>query len=303
MTGQHGARAAGAAAIRDGGGAASRPVAAGRDWRLSEYICLAGPGDRPFEERHDQVSIAAVIEGSFNYHGETGRAVLHPGALLLGNVGRCYQCGHDHGRGDRCISLNVAPDLFAEVAASVAGSGRFAFPVARLPALPTLLPWLARIEAWAARRRDVRTDTARGEAARIEELVPAYVAAVVGAVSGERGPGLRFSARDERRVREALRHIELHADTPLDLDGLAGIAGMSKFHFLRVFRRVVGLTPYQFLLGLRLRRAALRLATTAEPVAGIAYEAGFGDLSTFNNRFRATFGESPRGYRRREGPT
>jgi AraC-like DNA-binding protein len=50
-------------------------------------------------------------------------------------------------------------------------------------------------------------------------------------------------------------------------------------------------------LNLRMRRAAVRLATTAEPVAAIAYEAGFGDLSTFNNRFRALFGTAPTKYR------
>jgi AraC-like DNA-binding protein len=75
---------------------------------------------------------------------------------------------------------------------------------------------------------------------------------------------------------------------------------MSKYHFLRTFRHVIGLTPYQFLLQLRLRRAAVRLASTAEPVAAIAYDVGFGDLSTFNNRFRAVFGESPLAYRRRQ---
>jgi AraC-like DNA-binding protein len=75
---------------------------------------------------------------------------------------------------------------------------------------------------------------------------------------------------------------------------------MSKYHFLRTFRHTVGLTPYQFLLGVRMRRAAVRLATSAAPVSAIAYETGFGDLSTFNARFRQTFGTSPTVFRSRE---
>ncbi len=275
----------------EAGGIASRLIGAGEAWRLSEHVCTSGPGDRSFEERHEHVSIAAVVEGTFNYHGHTGRVVLHPGALLLGNSGSCYACGHDHGRGDRCISLNVAPDLFAEVAASTAGSSRFAFPVARLPETTGMLPWLVKIEIGAARLHPLRMD----------EMVPAFVAVVIETVSQRRLSSVRTSARDEKRIREVVRHIETHADQSLDLGALAGLAGMSRFHFLRVFRRVVGLTPYQFLLNMRMRRAALKLATTRQSIAGIAYDSGFGDLSTFNNRFRANFGIHPRGFRAREG--
>jgi AraC-like DNA-binding protein len=73
---------------------------------------------------------------------------------------------------------------------------------------------------------------------------------------------------------------------------------MSKYHFLRTFRRTVGVTPYQFLLGVRMRRAAVQLRTTPTAVATIAYDAGFGDLSTFNARFRAQFGVSPGRFRK-----
>ena len=89
------------------------------------------------------------------------------------------------------------------------------------------------------------------------------------------------------------------ATDALDLDTLAAIAAMSKFHFLRVFRRSIGMTPYQFLLGLRLRRAAGRLLASSAAVAAMAFESGFGDLSTFNATFRQCFGMSPSQFRRR----
>ena len=73
---------------------------------------------------------------------------------------------------------------------------------------------------------------------------------------------------------------------------------MSKYHFLRSFRHVVGATPYQYLLGLRLRRAAVALTTTARSVSAIALDAGFGDISTFNAHFRRAFGQSPTALRR-----
>lgn len=85
---------------------------------------------------------------------------------------------------------------------------------------------------------------------------------------------------------------------PLDLDRLASVAATSKFHFLRTFRRVVGLTPCQFLLNTRLRHAALQLLLTRDPVSAIAFDCGFGDLSTFNSTFRARFGANPMAFRR-----
>jgi AraC family transcriptional regulator len=73
---------------------------------------------------------------------------------------------------------------------------------------------------------------------------------------------------------------------------------MSRYHFLRTFRQTLGVTPYQLLLNLRMRRAATALKSTTAPVAAIAYASGFGDLSTFNARFHPVAGMTPRAFRR-----
>jgi AraC-like DNA-binding protein len=101
----------------------------------------------------------------------------------------------------------------------------------------------------------------------------------------------------ERRVSEALRRIEAEAHEPLALADLAREAGMSPYHFLRTFRQVAGMTPHQLVLRTRLHRAAVRLRTSAEAISTIAFDAGFGDLSTFNRRFRRVMGCSPGAYR------
>ncbi len=81
---------------------------------------------------------------------------------------------------------------------------------------------------------------------------------------------------------EAIRLVESDAARPLELKEMAAVAGMSKYHFLRVFRRLTGMTPHQYLISARLRRAALALASSRRPVIAVALDAGFGDLSTFN---------------------
>ncbi|MBV8105132.1 MAG: helix-turn-helix transcriptional regulator [Hyphomicrobiales bacterium] len=269
-------------------GLAKRTVATGDGWSVHEVVCRAGPSDRPFEERHDGFSISAVVDGSFTYRSDVGYGLLYPGALLLGNNGRCFECGHAHGRGDRCVSLNVREDLFGEIAASAAATGRFRFPVASLPPTPGSLPIFAGLEA-------LRSAASRRQG---EELALRLIERVIGELTAGRRSPATPTARETRRVVEAIRLIERDPTRPLQLQDLAAIAGVSKYHFLRVFRRLVGMTPYQYLISARLRRAALDLASTKRPVLAVALDSGFGDLSTFNARFRSTFGTSPSKYRR-----
>jgi AraC family transcriptional regulator len=98
-----------------------------------------------------------------------------------------------------------------------------------------------------------------------------------------------------------VRRIERDPDDELSLGRLAESARLSPYHFLRTFERITGVTPHQFVLRARLRRAATRLATSPEKILDLALESGFGDLSNFNRAFRAEFGVSPRAYRRQAG--
>jgi len=266
-------------------------VADGQDWSIHDCRCRAGPQDHPFEEQHESTMIAAVVAGSFSYRTDCGSALLYPGAFVLGNVGKCFECGHEHSIGDRCIAFHISPGLFAEISAAVAGTSRFTFPAAMLPASRRLTAVVAETERVGSGASPHSAD----------EVVMQLAETVVAAMSGTVETPVRVSPRDERRITGVLHHIEAQATSPLELDTLAGLACMSKYNFIRTFRRAVGMTPHQFLLSVRMRRAAVRLAATSESVASIAFDSGFGDLSTFNHRFRQLFGMSPVAYRRRRG--
>jgi len=264
----------------------AREIGRGHGWCVSDVICGLGPGDRPFEERHDAVSIAAVLAGSFQYRSSAGRALLYPGAVLLGRAGSSFVCAHEHGLGDRCVAFSLDPEFFSEIAASITGSYRFRFPEPMLPAA----------SGWTAGLAEAEAAVAGGML--LEERVIGVVEAILTRLSGPHPRAAAPGARDRRRISDAVRHMEGNFDRPLDLAELAGIAGMSRYHFLRTFRGSLGVTPYRLVLDMRMRRAALDLATTGAAVAEIAFAAGFGDLSTFNARFRALFGMSPVAFRR-----
>lgn len=154
-----------------------------------------------------------------------------------------------------------------------------------------LTPLLAGLEALAATTPAARPPESCS--AQIEETAIRLAEAVLTTASGETPTTTAPSPRDHRRIAAVLRHMEETQDQPHSLDALAALACMSKYHFLRSFRRITGSTPYDWLLGLRLRRAAVRLRESSDSIAAIAYDAGFGDLSTFNARFKNVFGKTP----------
>ena len=268
-------------------------LASGPGWRVDDVRCTSGPRDRPFEEKHDGVCIAVVTRGTFTYRTTQGTSVLAPGATLLGNDGQCFECGHEHGVGDRCLSFRFSPELVESVMSELPGACCLPFTLPNLSPLPELIPLVAA----AATARDGTHDVS------FEELALSLVARVGTALAGA-NPSARANrllrdpgARDQRRVTEVLRRIEAQSDQPLSVQQLARQAGMSPYHFLRTFRAVAGMPPHQFLLHTRLQRAAVRLRGSNDRISAIALDAGFSDLSTFNRRFRRLLGLTPGAYR------
>ncbi len=264
-------------------------VAAGPGWSVGDFICRAGPHDRPFEERHETTCIAVVTAGTFQYRAAHGEAVLAPGALLLGNEGHCFECGHEHAAGDRCLAFHFAPEYWESIVAEVPRARHSALRIPSLPPLPRLMPLIAAAEA----ARDA------GDGAALEELALRLAGAAVDLLTDQAPATRRASPHDTRRITRALRRIEGASDEPLSLGGLARAAAMSPYHFLRTFRQVVGMTPHQYVLRTRLHRAAVRLRGCEDSIGTIAFDAGFNDLSTFNHRFRRLMGVSPSAYRAR----
>jgi transcriptional regulator GlxA family with amidase domain len=115
---------------------------------------------------------------------------------------------------------------------------------------------------------------------------------------GDRGSALPAA---EARITRVLRMIENSPDLEHSLISLAREAKLSRYHFLRMFQQLTGVTPHQYVLRARLRRAATRLMTEHTQVLEIALDCGFGDVSNFNHAFRAEFGTSPGEYRKRSG--
>jgi AraC-like DNA-binding protein len=100
-------------------------------------------------------------------------------------------------------------------------------------------------------------------------------------------------------LRRARDHIDRRYAEPLDLDQLAAVAGVSKFHLVRAFRATYAETPIRYLTRRRIERAQDLLRSANLTVTEICMMIGYASLGSFSSRFTRLVGESPAAYRDR----
>lgn len=100
-------------------------------------------------------------------------------------------------------------------------------------------------------------------------------------------------------LRRSKDHADRHFAAPLDLAQLAAVAGVSKFHFQRLFAATYGISPAEYLSQRRIERAQDLLRATNLTVTEICFAVGFASLGSFSSRFSALVGESPSAFRAR----
>ncbi|MBV6649054.1 MAG: AraC family transcriptional regulator, partial [Hoeflea sp.] len=108
--------------------------------------------------------------------------------------------------------------------------------------------------------------------------------------------------RDYRERLERVRsHIRANLDGPLNLDDLADIACLSRFHWHRTYRGLTGETVWQTVRRLRLHRAASDLVNGTLPIEEIAERSGYTNPRAFSQAFKSDFGLPPLRYRAEGG--
>ena len=249
---------------------------------VSDFRCSAAPGDKPFVEQHGSHSISYVRKGSFGYHSRGHSHELVAGSFLIGLPGAEFICTHDHVCGDECLSFFLAPELVEAI-----GDRAEAWRIGSAPPLPELMVLGELAQAAADGRSDVGLD----------EVGQVFASRFVEVVSGRPHKPVATPARDRRRAVETALWIDAHSHQQIDLEQAAGQAGISPFHFLRLFSSVLGVTPHQYLVRSRLRHAARLLADNDISITDVAYDVGFGDLSNFVRTFHRAAGVSPRRFR------
>jgi AraC family transcriptional regulator len=243
----------------------------------------------PAVQRHaqgvyTQSAVALVLSGIFEHLSDSNVCMAVPGSLVFANKSAEFSCRHQGLEGNRRIVVFFSEELLEPLATDLSlDAPRFRAawaPPSRLtPQVAGLLLQIA--------RGSPESDEA------------AVALAHICLRTSSRFSSDRASDVDVRGVLEAVRYINAYFAEPCRLDTLAAVAGMNRFRFAKRFRAVTGETANQYVINRRLSAAATRLAGSKAPIAEIAYEVGFNDLSYFDSCFRSAFGCPPSVWRRR----
>lgn len=229
---------------------------------------------------HAGVEIAWVETGALTYAIGDREIVVRAGQSVV-IPAEVEHATSFHGP-TRAVALWLDAEMVAEVSDAIGRRGERLLP--GLTSAPERILQLGRAIESEARQE------AEGHLMAVESLAEALTISLVRGASVRK---LHAHARD-RRVLAALDLMHSSYSEQVTIDMLAKAAGMSRFHFSRIFREDVGESPYQHLTRVRLQRAAELLRGRRHSVTDAAMSVGFSDLSAFSRKFRAHFGVAPR---------
>jgi AraC-like DNA-binding protein len=245
--------------------------------------CAADPAAPPKGWIYAAPAIGFVLSGWFDYNVEERSAFAAPGAVVLGNAGEHFHVRHHDAQGNRRIFATLRQALLDEVATTEQlDDNRFrSITMAPGPATTRMLSWFRAISQGAGGAEE-------GE----------YALAHAALSAGSHQPK-RVSGRNHARVSAAARYIDANFHQPCSLKTLSEAAKLSRYELIRAFTALLGQSPNQYLIHTRVRVAAERLEATATPIAEIAFDVGFNDISYFYHCFRTAFGCTPLQWRAR----
>jgi AraC family transcriptional regulator len=257
-------------------------------------------------------SIKSPFEGKALFEISNGRYRTDENAYLLLNPGQRYSLTVDSETEVRGVIIFIAVEFAEEIYRNMTESTLFLLENPHLPAIGNL-EFIQRLH----RHNNIlgpslktlwkSIDKSKVEHGWYEEQLHIIVRRLLQVhrnVYQEIAniPAMRAGTREEiyRRVYRARDYIATSFSQPLTLNEIARIACLSPNHFMRTFKQVFRLTPYQYLTMLRLNKAKSLLRQTELPITEICFQVGFESLGSFSWLFHRRVGISPQAYRKQK---
>lgn len=260
-----------------------------RERRFDDLECLKARFSRHSyaPHAHDTFAIGVILAGAEAFHYRGVRHVAPAGSLVAVNPDELHDgCPAAQSFAYRMLYPSVAlvQAIADEIAERPAGFPAFNGPVLDDPEVAAGLGEAhAQMETRASRLA-------------VDEAFTAALTLMVRRHSTSDSRGRRLG-REAAPIRRARQLVDDSYMQDLTLDELAEAAGLSRYYFLRAFRREVGATPHAYLIGRRIAAAKV-LLDGETPLSEVALACGFYDQSHFTRSFKGCTGVTPGQYRR-----
>lgn len=254
--------------------------------KASSVLIETGSGGGPFS--FDQITVGFVFSPLTKHEAAYGTDVLRPVPLAPGSgwvlpaglSGKCDWTGDS-----RFLNVSLSPALVNDISGgrNLPFEPRYGFTDAT--AINIAL--------------DLHANDGQGPVATVyrEAMTMALGAHLIKTLSETSPLAVPAPILDDQRLARAVDRIEADLMADLSLDELAAIAGMSTFHFARSFKAATGEAPHRFVMRRRIGRAKILLRSTALPIAEIAFQVGWENVSHFTHAFRTLEGVTPGSFR------
>jgi len=261
------------------------------NYKVSNYTCHCNTCSVTKPEYNESFCISFVQKGYFEYRSFRRAEEMHAGRILLSKAGYEHVTKHIDNQPDITTEFEFTAGFFKAIQSQY-GEG-----------------------SWFLRNNDVHsvvlysqpTDEYLHDAIRrqlngsydalaVDELVFQLLDIIMLKLSkGETATLLSPNLIKNHLVtiERAKEYILEHFKESISLETLAAYCYVSPFHFSRIFKTVLKMTPHQFLLGTRMEHAKALLFTTTLPVSDIAFECGFNSPEHFVTSFKQTFRQTP----------
>jgi AraC family transcriptional regulator len=232
-------------------------------------------------ERTKDIAVTFVEKGTFALQESGESWAFRAGDVLASTPGRIRQYRHfEECPEDVCLSISFAPETVED-----------ALGTSRKPSPP---PHIGQGPVTDFAHLQIHRAVGSRDSLWIEEMAFHSLLALAKDAWNCRNQQI-FSAAHRHRIQNAVEFMSQEFTGRCSLTSISRKVGMSPFHFARTFSGLVGLSPHQYLLRLRLRHSAVMLRQGAS-VTTAALNSGFDNLSHFSRSFRVRFGVNPSKY-------
>ncbi len=251
---------------------------------------------------HTELEVSLILAGDGIYKTSRGDIDIHAGDILLFSTNE-FHCITDISTPEmKILNLHIQPSFIWNIGNSYIGNGYLKIFFSPNDSFSNRLP-----------RENPHNESIRGHMETIcrefTDARPDYEAAVKAEIISmmillrreygmtDEGTQEFLSAPDYTGIIRAMNYMDKNFTTDISLDEIADEANLSRSYFCTVFRRLNGLTPWDYINIRRINRALELLRTTDANILDIALECGYHNTANFNRIFRSVTGQTPKVYR------
>ena len=268
-------------------------------YRVNDFICHCDRCSVSQPEYNKSLFISFIRKGFFEYQTFRRDDEMHVGRLLISKPGYEHITRHIDGQPDTTTGFEFRADFFHMLQEQYAKEAGWFLKNNDIHSLMLRsnpgLDYLHHRILQTVKQKEVSR-------LRVDEMVMELVERVMTVISGstQKVEPIDNSLKQFHlgTIENAKEFILQHFSEDISLHRLAQHCHVSPFHFSRIFKTIMNVSPHQYLSEVRLNNARVLLTTTNEPVTDIAFACGYNSIEHFATAYRQRFKINPSRYRK-----